>query len=487
MYSQIRNISIACIIFVALGGVFQTATADIEANKQLVLRHMELWDTGNLAIADEIFATDYINHDPTLPDVTDIEGLKGFVVVSRIAFPDFHHTSEDMVAEGDKVARRVTITATHQGEFMGIPATGRQVTWTGIIISRIADGKIVEEWWNYDALALMQQLGMMPPTRETYTWGVPLEVTGDPGDPETNKAIVQRMIDEVMNQQNLAVIDELFASDYLMHDPAWPMEVKGPEGFKQWAGAMFEPYFSDSHIAAEDIFAEGDKVVVRWTWSGTHTGEFMGIPPTGRPIAITGTSIHRFADGKFVESWVSYNSLGMIQQLTTPEWPVAGAWINIVPISGLGDIVGVLTVSPQDYSGANFTSVLRAGKPEATVFGAFPDADHQSDHIGQIVKLGLNTYESTAIGYGTKKSELPGMLPEIVYISVLSAKMQLIDENTMEGEGTHAFFAPFQDADGNGLPDEGQEPVACFPYTITSKRVQLIPPCVPPPPEPEGE
>ena len=487
MYSQIRNISIACIILVALGGLFQTATADIEANKQLVLRHMELWDTGNLAIADEIFATDYINHDPALPDVTDLEGLKGFVVVSRMAFPDFHHTSEDLVAEGDRVARRVTVTATHQGEFVGIPATGRQVTWTGIIISRIADGKIVEEWWNYDALALMQQLGMMPPTRADYTWGVSSTVTGDPGDPEANKAIVQRMIDEVMNLQNMGVVDEVFADDYLMHDPAWPMEVKGPEGFKQWAGAMFEPYFSDSHIAAEDIFAEEDRVVVRWTWSGIHAGEFMGIPPTGRRINVTGTSIHRFADGKFVESWVSYDSLGMMQQLTTPEWPVAGAWINIVPIPDLGDIVGVLTLSPQDPSGANFTSVLRAGKPEATVFGTFPDADHQSDHIGQIVKVGLNTYQSSAIGYGTKKSELPGMLPEIVYISVLYAEIKVTDENTMKGEGTHAFFAPFQDTDGNGLPDEGQEPVACFPYTITSKRVQLMPPCVPSLPEPEGE
>jgi len=158
-----------------------------------------------------------------------------------------------------------------------------------------------------------------------------------------------------------------------------------------------------------------------------------------------------------------------------------------VPITGLGDIIAELTVSPQDLGGVNFTCATRSAKPEATVFGAFPDADHQSDHIGQMVKTGLNTYESTVIGYGTKNAELPGMLPEILYISVLYGKSQLIDENTAEGEGTHAFFLASQDADGDGLPDEGQEPVACFPYTVTSKRVQLMPPCVPPPPEPEGE
>lgn len=168
-------------------------------------------------------------------------------------------------------------------------------------------------------------------------------------------------------------------------------------------------------------------------------------------------------------------------------WPIAGAWISIVPIPDLGDIIGEFTVSPQDLDGVNFTCMTRPAKPEPTVFGVFPDADHQSDHIGQLIKTGLNTYESTVIGYGTKKAELPGMLPEIVYISVLYAKTQLIDENTAKGEGTHAFFLGSQDADGDGLPDEGQEPVACFPYISTAKRVQLLPPCVPPPPEPEGE
>lgn len=487
MYSQIRYISIACIILVALGGVFQTATADIEANKAIQRRVFEeIWNQGALDVADEICVPNIIFHGLADEDMIGPEAFKQFVAMYRGAFPDIHYTIEDQVAEGDMVATRWTATGTHQGELMGIPATGVQTTVTGIAIDRIPDGRAVETWENYDNWGLMQQLGVMPPNREDYTWGTPSEVTGAPGTPEVNKAIVQRMIDEVMNQQNMGVIDEVFAADYVMHDPAWPAEVKGPEGFKQWAGAMLEPYFSDSHTSA-DMIAERDKVVVHWTWSGTHTGEFMGIPPTGRQIAITGTTIHRFADGKFVESWASYDSLGMVQQLTTPEWPIAGSWISIIPIPGLGDIVSEWTVSPQDLSGTNFTSVVRVAKPEPTVFGSFPDADHQSDHIGQTVKTGLNTYESTVVGYGTKKAEMPGMLPEIVYISVLYSKVRLIDQNTMEGQGTHAFFLSSQDADGNGLPDENQEPIACFPYTITSKRVGLMPPCVPPPPEPAPE
>jgi len=314
MYSQIRNISIACIILVALGGVFQTATADTEANKAVIGRWLEFWTTADLAIADDIFATDFVSHIPHFPNAADLEGYKEEVAKTPTTVTGFHATIEDMIAEGDKVAGRFTAAGTMQP--FGVPYTN---TW--IIIFRFTGGRIAEEWWEFDLLGVQQQLGVIPPTRDTYTWGEPSTVTGDPGDPETNKAIVQHMIDEAMNQQNLAVIDELFAADYLMHDPAWPMEVKGPEGFKQWAGAMLEPFFSEGEVAVNDMIAEEGKVVVRWTWSGTHTGEFMGFPPTGRRITVTGTSLHRFADGKFVESWVSYDALGMMLQITAQTIP----------------------------------------------------------------------------------------------------------------------------------------------------------------------
>jgi len=473
MYSQIRNILIACIILVALGGIFQTATADPEANKALMRRVLEeAYNQGNLDVIDEAMAADY-TWPMDNPQVRSSEEFKQHVAEVRTNFPDIHAIVEDQIAEGDKVVTRWTIVLTPQ------------VTMTGILISIIADGKIAGDWENYDELGLMQQLGAIPPTRETYTWGDPSSVTGDPGDPETNKAIVQRSADEIWNTGNLAIVDEIYGAEFLNHDPTAP-DVRDLESYKQFiVGALAA--FPDFHVTAEDVVAEGDKVAVRWTATGTQEGELPGIPATGRQVTWTGIDIHRIADGKIVEIWWSKDMLGMIQQLTAPEWPIAGAWISIVPIPGLGDIIGEWTVSPQDPNGTNFTSVMRPGKPEATVFGSFPDADHQSDHIGQTMKTGLNTYESTMVGYGTKKAELPGMLPEIVYISVIYGKVQLIDENTMQGQGTHAFFAPSADADGDGLPDEGQEPIACFPYTITAKRVQLMPPCVPPPPEPEGE
>ena len=304
-------------------------SAQTEANKTIIERWVEMWETADLAIADEIFAADFVAHIPHYPQASDLEGYQGEIVKNPTLVPDFDATIEDLIAEDDKVVGRFTAVGTMQP--FNMPYTN---TW--IIIFRFVDGKIVEEWWEFDLLGVQQQMGVLPPTRETYTWGEPLAVTGAPGDPETNKASVQRMIDEVMNQYNMAVIDELFASDYVMHDPAWPAPVIGPEGFKQWAGAMLEPFFSDSKIAANEIIGEGDKVVVRWAWSGVHTGEFLGIPPTGRQIAVTGISIHRFADGQFAESWVSYDALGMMMQLTAvgPVDPGSDGLVAYYPMDG---------------------------------------------------------------------------------------------------------------------------------------------------------
>ncbi len=136
----------------------------IEENKALASRWTEeLWNQGNLAAIDELAATNYVDHTP-MPDVSpDLQGLKQFVTVVRAAFPDWHATTEDMIAEGDKVVVRFTGSGTHKGESMGIPATGKQLTMMAIAIHRIAGGKIVENWLQADMLGMMQQFGVVPP------------------------------------------------------------------------------------------------------------------------------------------------------------------------------------------------------------------------------------------------------------------------------------------------------------------------------------
>jgi len=133
------------------------AQAKLESDNKAVVRNWfeEGWNMHNLDKINEYFAPSYINYgDPDL----NYEEWKKFVASVLTAFPDIHYTIVDQIAEGDKVVTRWTSIATHQGEFMGVPATGKKVTMTGINVSRHTNGKYVEDWGNSDALGLFKQL-----------------------------------------------------------------------------------------------------------------------------------------------------------------------------------------------------------------------------------------------------------------------------------------------------------------------------------------
>jgi steroid delta-isomerase-like uncharacterized protein len=133
-----------------------------EENKALVRRWFEeIFNTGNLDVADEIVAQDHALHDPVLSDLpSGPEGDKQVVGLYRGAFRDGHITIEEQIAEGDKVVTRWTGRGTHQGELMGVPASDNRVELSGMTINRISsEGKIAESWTNYDALGMMQQIG----------------------------------------------------------------------------------------------------------------------------------------------------------------------------------------------------------------------------------------------------------------------------------------------------------------------------------------
>ena len=124
----------------------------------------EAWNAGNLSVIDELVATDAVGHDPSLPEeIRGPEGLKRQISVYRAAFPDVQFTIEDEIAQGDKVALRWTARGTHRGELMGLAPTGKAAKVTGITIDKIADGKVVESWVEWDNLGLAQQIGAAPP------------------------------------------------------------------------------------------------------------------------------------------------------------------------------------------------------------------------------------------------------------------------------------------------------------------------------------
>lgn len=136
----------------------------ITKNKAIVRRsYEEVWSQGRLEVVNELYAPDFVLHDPLTPGVCGPAGYQQYVMAMRTPFPDLHFTVEEQVAEADKVATRWTAQGTHQHEFMGIPPTGQHGSLTGATIARLVDGKIVEETSNWDALGFLQQLGVIPP------------------------------------------------------------------------------------------------------------------------------------------------------------------------------------------------------------------------------------------------------------------------------------------------------------------------------------
>ncbi|MER3404875.1 MAG: hypothetical protein C4289_06680, partial [Chloroflexota bacterium] len=234
---------------------------------------------------------------------------------------------------GDKVATRWTaVSGPHKGEFMGIPPTGQQATVTGITISRLADGRIVEEWLNWDTLGLLQQLGAVPTPEQArpehcHAAGIlagmhrVIDLDGSENKAERstvmsieeNKALVRRSVDEGWNKPYFAGVDDCYAVDFVHHDP-YHAELKGFPAYKTLYGEVVAG-LPDAHLMIEDLIAEGDRVVKRYTIRGTHRGELLGVPPTGRQVSLTAITVYRIANGKIAEGWAAYDLLGLLQQL----------------------------------------------------------------------------------------------------------------------------------------------------------------------------
>lgn len=141
---------------------------------------------------------------------------------------------------------------------------------------------------------------------------------------EQNKALARRGLEEVWNQGKLSTIDELVGSNATYHDPNVPGgKFTGPDGLRQFV-EIYRAAFPDVRISVNDQIADGDKVVTRWTATGTQTGQLMGIAPTNKHATVTGVDIARYQDGKVVEAWASYDMFGLLQQLGVVPAMAAG-------------------------------------------------------------------------------------------------------------------------------------------------------------------
>jgi len=309
---------IALIFFmVCLSGCGGERVTPEEKNKALATRFwQEGWTQEGRTVFDQICAPDLINHDPNMPGVTDLETYKDHVALHVAAFPAVGGvTIDDIVAQGDGVAVRWTWSVTHEGEYMGIPPTGDRLTMTGITFHRFLEGRVAENWHQYDTMGFLQQLSAAPPMgREDFTWGRPMESgAGAGGDPEVNVAIYRREAEELWNAKDLEVVEQIFSDNFVNHDPAWP-GVTDRANFKAWAAGWLKAA-PDMELVIEDIVAQGDKVAGRWTARWTDVAGMGGTTPTGKEIVVTGMDICSIADGKIAERWWAKDILGAMQQM----------------------------------------------------------------------------------------------------------------------------------------------------------------------------
>ena len=131
---------------------------------------------------------------------------------------------------------------------------------------------------------------------------------------ETNKALIRRWVEDGWNAGNLALVDAIYAPNVVQHDPSSPAPVTSSEALKMYVSS-FLTAFPDLHFTIDDLLAEGDKVLWRFTAQATHTGPLMNIPPTGKRTTVTGMVLFRVANDKIAEVWVNIDTLGMLQAI----------------------------------------------------------------------------------------------------------------------------------------------------------------------------
>jgi NTE family protein len=293
-----------------------------EENEALATSYWEeVWwgDQGKIA---EIVAPDEVHHWGIGGDTTGFEEFSQRWDQFFTAFPDLKFTVDLVAAKGDLAATHWTATGTHRGEWQGIAPTNREVTWQGINIFRIECGQIVESWGEADHLGLLSQLGATDIPTLTASPAAPAQAaTGAAGatpcaddSAEANVATARRWTEEVYNGQDLAVLDEILDPSAIHHGAAFP-DAAGVEAIKAALAGTFDS-FPDINQADDATIADGDLVVIRWSGTGTHTGPWLGLEPTGKTVNFTGINIYRFACGKIVESWSEINALDVLRQLS---------------------------------------------------------------------------------------------------------------------------------------------------------------------------
>jgi predicted ester cyclase len=233
------------------------------------------------------------------------------------ACPDQRIALTAIVAERDVVAAHLSCEGTHRGqELMGAAPSGRAVRYAGLLICRVKDGRIFEQWGGFDSLGLAQQLGVAP----SGTWPAVAELPPRPADdapasaPVTPRELVRHYSEVTFNERAFGALETVVDPRYADHSFGATDPSRGPDALRGAAEA-FIAVFPDCRVRVDDLFAAGDLVCVRLSSRGTHRGAWLEIAPTGKGFSYEGTFIWRVRDGKLRERWGGFDRLWMAQQI----------------------------------------------------------------------------------------------------------------------------------------------------------------------------
>jgi len=393
------------------------------------------------------------------------------------AYPDFHETEGRVLATDNLVVAENETIRTE-------PGTGIKVVSPHISIYDFQGDKIKQVTSYKDNLSDMVQRGQMP-APDTPELVPSIEVP-DPEPTglspiEANAELIARW-----NSRDAAHVARMIRADYQIY--AGPLGTKLDRPAMMALNEMYFTAFPDVQIdVVRAVDMRGGWVLSELISKGTHEGEFMGVPGSGY---LTGLRVlwltHYDADGLATEQSFYYDNITLLNQMTTPPYSLDGIWISTVP-TPMGNLTMTTTYVAQDAERTRYSGSLEEINVMPLLADIYPDADPNPKWAGgHAVMVGRDRYEATYLGYSTKTVETEmGKTLELMGVFTVKANFEVIGPDFIYGMGTGSYYLASQDADRDGFPDEGEEPVACIPWGWTTKRLTLMPGCTPAPmPEP---
>ncbi len=297
------------------------ATAD-EGREVIRRWNDEGWTAGNYDVAYELIAPSTTVHGAGGQAVgMGPDGFIGLLKAWRAGFPDGYMVIDDLMVDGDLGVVRNTWHGTHEGDFYGVPPSGRRVAVTCIGIDRVVNGQVTEGWGELDMVGMMQTLGALPmvgtgavAVGRVPEWGPTRSAAGPAASPVEQKGLLVAFV-AALAAGNEAAVGRLVSPSFIDHNPVW--------GTSDLAGvlasyATLRAAMPDLAFEVEPglVLSDGDQVAAHSLVTGTHTGaDLFGAPAKGEPVTWTHTDVVRIADGRIVERWASSDTMHLFQSL----------------------------------------------------------------------------------------------------------------------------------------------------------------------------